>query len=167
MLWHSALQRVVIVTEEGKLVKKLGLSCPLPVEVTSWGDNYIKGILIKELPECKHARGVMRRGTVSNHYADGMRVATTDGGNHIVDLYFDKPIQDPHTLAMELDAVPGVVSHGLFVGYATTIIVADDKGVRVVGHPGEDAVTKAESPWWGDVPPHRPLETETVDNRKI
>ena len=233
MLWHSALQRVVVVTEESKLVKKLGLSCPLPVEVrghalldlsvegrillaslcmmsltspistpkysysqiSSWGDVYLKDLLVKVLPDCKHARGVLRTGSVSNHYSDGMRVAHTDGGNHVCDLYFDAPIQDPQTLSMvhtrltypaqehlslfltppffpfyaqALDSVPGVVSHGLFVGYATTIVFADDKGVRIVGHAGEGLHRqKPETPWWDSKPPPRAFDTETVDNRKI
>lgn len=61
------------------------------------------------------------------------------------------------------------MGHGLFVGYATTVVYADDKGVRIVGHAGEGQHPHMpENPWWDwDKPFPRPFETETVDNRKI
>ena len=39
----------------------------------------------------------------------------------------------PARLAVALDAIPGVVEHGLFIGLASAIIVADPKGVEILG----------------------------------
>jgi len=85
----------------------------------------------------------------------------------VIDIFFDQPIRDAHQLAEELLTVPGVVSHGLFIGLATSVVCGSsnlNQKTRVVGHLPEG---KAEPVFWGEVPALRPLETETVDNRRI
>ena len=47
---------------------------------------------------------------------------TTDEGNFILDCRFGQ-IDDPASLAARLSGVPGVMEHGLFVGFADEIIV--------------------------------------------
>jgi ribose 5-phosphate isomerase A len=54
--------------------------------------------------------------------ADGAPYVT-DGGNQILDCRFG-PIADPAALGARLKAMVGVVEHGLFVGFAPTVIVA-------------------------------------------
>ncbi len=64
---------------------------------------------------------------------------------------------------MELDRLPGVVDHGLFVNTSklVTFIIATHKGVRVLANkPGD-----GEEPWWSDFHVKRPLERESIDNR--
>ena len=56
----------------------------------------------------------------------------TDGGHAIFDCDFGV-IPDPDALALALNAIPGVVEHGLFIGLASAVIVADPAGIRVVG----------------------------------
>lgn len=164
-MWHAALQRVVVISNEGKLVKKLGLSSPLPVEVISWGSEFVRSSIL-QLPAIRGARAVLRKGSVTTHYSDGMRPAVTESGNYVIDIFFDKPIDDAHELAQEISSVPGVVSHGLFIGLATTIVCAlPNNSIRFVGHP--PAGNSAEPAYWGEAIPHRPLETETVDNRRV
>ncbi len=54
----------------------------------------------------------------------------SDNGNLIADGEFG-PIGDPEGLAARLDAIPGVVGHGLFLGMADLVIVAGaDGGLR-------------------------------------
>jgi ribose 5-phosphate isomerase A len=55
----------------------------------------------------------------------------TDNGNLILDCAFGG-IDEPASLAADLDAVPGVVAHGLFVGLADVVHVGhtDDVDVR-------------------------------------
>src|SRR5262249_28322675 len=56
----------------------------------------------------------------------------TDHGNLVVDAKF-AGIDDPAALARELDSIPGVVEHGLFVGLADEALVgAPDGGVRSI-----------------------------------
>jgi ribose 5-phosphate isomerase A len=55
----------------------------------------------------------------------------TDGGNVIYDIAFGA-IQNAPELAMAISAVPGVVEHGLFIGIATTLLLAGPGGVDVI-----------------------------------
>jgi ribose 5-phosphate isomerase A len=47
----------------------------------------------------------------------------TDGGNVIYDIAFGM-IPNAPKLAAALQAVPGVVEHGLFIGIVTTLLIA-------------------------------------------
>jgi len=58
----------------------------------------------------------------------GARPCVADGGNHILDVSVRR-IDEPERLAQELDAIPGVVEHGLFIGLAPLVIVAGSDGV--------------------------------------
>jgi ribose 5-phosphate isomerase A len=55
----------------------------------------------------------------------------TDQGNLILDCDFG-PISDPAQLAAALKAHSGIVEHGLFLGLATEVVVAEVEGVRHV-----------------------------------
>ncbi len=61
-------------------------------------------------------------------------VFVTDGGHWILDAALER-IADPKALADRLDAIAGVVEHGLFIGLAQTAVIADASGVRVVERP--------------------------------
>ena len=157
-------QEVVIIADETKLVKALGPRYPLPVEVVCW--DYERTIRAMEaLPSLTGCRGILRRGNINSPVPDGEYPAITDNGNFIVDLYFKKDIPDVAAASAELDGLSGVVEHGLFAGYATTILIATEDGkVRILGHYPLDP-SKAEQPWWSDMPSARPLARESVDNR--
>ena len=60
--------------------------------------------------------------------SEGMRVRS-DNGHLIGDGVFGA-IDDPERLAAQLDAVPGVVGHGLFLGMADRILIGESAGVR-------------------------------------
>ena len=55
----------------------------------------------------------------------------TDSGNYIYDCAF-RSIVNPAKLATALSVIPGVVEHGLFVGIASTLILARETGVEVI-----------------------------------
>jgi ribose 5-phosphate isomerase A len=55
----------------------------------------------------------------------------TDGGHLILDVACEV-IPDAPALAAMLDDVPGVVEHGLFIGYADEVIIGEAGGVRRV-----------------------------------
>jgi ribose 5-phosphate isomerase A len=116
--------------------------------------------LENDLPAISGCRALIRRGSVDNIAADGVDPAVTDNGNFIIDLYFEKPIEDVDETARQLDATPGVVDHGLFISTANTVLVATDRGVLIAGDYGD-------VPWWGeDRPLKPPLDRLTVDNRQ-
>jgi ribose 5-phosphate isomerase A len=55
----------------------------------------------------------------------------TDSGNLVYDCAFGA-IKDARALAAALSAVPGIVEHGLFVGIATTLVIAHPGEVEVI-----------------------------------
>ena len=55
----------------------------------------------------------------------------TDGGHLILDASFGR-IPDAWALSRALHAIPGVVEHGLFLGMATTGIIADTNGIQIL-----------------------------------
>ena len=64
--------------------------------------------------------------------ATGESLLHTDGGHLILDLSCGV-IPDPKALGEALDDIPGVVEHGLFIGYADQVIVGEAGGARLVG----------------------------------
>ena len=63
--------------------------------------------------------------------ATGESLLHTDGGHLILDLACGV-IPDPKALGAVLDTIPGVVEHGLFIGYAEQVIVGEASGARLV-----------------------------------
>jgi ribose 5-phosphate isomerase A len=61
-------------------------------------------------------------------------VFVTDGGHWIVDAHLGR-ISDAPRLAGLLNTIPGVVEHGLFIGLASTTVLAGPQGIRVVERP--------------------------------
>ncbi len=112
-----ASRREVIVVDESKLVSVLGRA-PLPVEVIPFGWRTHLGFL-----QSLGAQAVLRLTSQGTPFL-------TDQGNFILDCTFPGGIEAPDKVAAALDARPGVVDHGLFLGLATDVIVAGPQGVR-------------------------------------
>jgi ribose 5-phosphate isomerase A len=112
----SASKRMVVIADSTKKVQILG-KFPLPVEVISLAEP----LLTKKITAL--GASVQRR-----QYAYG-NPFVTDEGHHILDCQFGE-IPDPRGLARQLDSLPGVVEHGLFVDMATVALIG--KGDDVV-----------------------------------
>jgi len=110
-----ASRREIIIVDESKLSSRLGTRFALPIEVVPFAQT-----TEAEAIEAMGAH-VLRRG--------GDDPFLTDQRNIILDCDFG-PIDRPTELAERLDARPGVVAHGLFVGLATDLIVATASGTR-------------------------------------
>ncbi len=115
----AASKRFVVVVDESKLVKQLGVGV-LPVEVLPF--------LWRSTAERLAALGVslVVRGGEETPYV-------TDNGNLILDLTVEGGIKDAEELGFELKKITGVVEHGLFVGMTDTVIVAGAEGPRAIG----------------------------------
>jgi ribose 5-phosphate isomerase A len=61
----------------------------------------------------------------------GGHAFVTDGGHWIVDAHLGR-IPDAPRLGGLLTSIPGVVEHGLFIGLASTAVLAGSQGIRVV-----------------------------------
>lgn len=55
----------------------------------------------------------------------------TDNGNLLLDCDFGE-IQDPSGLARELNAIPGIIEHGLFADVPCTVIVGHESSVEMI-----------------------------------
>jgi ribose 5-phosphate isomerase A len=115
-------RRMVVVADESKLVRRLGERAPLPVEVIGF------------------ARAVCERLLRGHGWRPELRLGAsgepfrTDEGNLILDCRRDD-WRRPEVLARALEAIPGVVEHGFFLGIADAAVVATRSGVRVLEPP--------------------------------
>jgi ribose 5-phosphate isomerase A len=115
----ASAERFILVGDATKLVPRLGMRAPLPVEVIPFG-----------VPLCE--RRLAALGCVPTlRRAAGGDPFCTDQGNVILDCRFDA-IDDALSLAAAISAIPGVVEHGLFLGMAAQAVVAGPSGVRVI-----------------------------------
>jgi ribose 5-phosphate isomerase A len=111
----AAAARFVVIADAGKRVPRLG-RFPLPVEVTP----FAWALTARKVAEALRAAGC-GRDILSLRQKDGAAFIT-DGGNYILDCQASE-IPNPQALAALLDATPGVVEHGLFIGLAHEAIV--------------------------------------------
>ncbi|KAE8711501.1 putative ribose-5-phosphate isomerase 3 [Hibiscus syriacus] len=103
---EAASSSFIVVADDSKLVSGLGGSgLAMPVEVV-------------------HEVEVSSDGSEKPY--------VTDNGNYIVDLYFKNPIKDGFAAGKEISSMEGVVEHGLFLGMATSVIIAGKTGVEVM-----------------------------------
>jgi len=115
----ATADEMVVIVDDKKLVDVLGNVFLLPVEVVPLGWRHAERRL-----EETGARPRRRE-------RDG-KPFLTDNGNYVLDCKYDG-IPDPEALAARLDALVGVVDHGLFCGMAGRIVVGDREGnVRVI-----------------------------------
>jgi ribose 5-phosphate isomerase A len=120
----ASSRRMVVIADATKLVTMLG-HFPLPVEVSTFGHATTAARIVNVTANLGY-----------NHLPLTLRVKDgapfkTDGGNYIYDCPFGA-ITDASALAAALSSVPGVVEHGLFVGLATALVIAGERGVEVI-----------------------------------
>ncbi len=108
----AASRKLVILAGQTKAVAALGSRGKLPVEVVPFA-----------LPLCKARLSEMGLRPVP--YEEQGRLFVTDNGNNILDCMLD-PIADPPALEAQLQAVPGVVGTGLFLGMASVVLLGDE-----------------------------------------
>jgi ribose 5-phosphate isomerase A len=109
-------RRTVIVADFSKAVPYL--RGPVPVETLPFAVPWI----LRAIPERVPHAAAQRR------LRDG-RPFVSDNGNELIELMCDV-IADPAALAATLDALPGVVEHGLFVGIANVVYLAGPEGIK-------------------------------------
>jgi ribose 5-phosphate isomerase A len=121
----ASSKKMIVMIHGPKLVEKMG-AFPLPIEVLEFGHAetarritaVVKALGYGDVPL------VLRK--------KGEAVYKTDSNNVIYDAAFGPVISGTAKLANALSCVPGVVEHGLYIGIATTLIVARPQGIEVV-----------------------------------
>ena len=104
----------VIIVDESKIVDKLGVRTPLPVEVIPYGHK-------------KTAYALERQGCKATLRMSGDRPFVTDAGNYIYDCKFES-IESPFFLESRIDVIPGVVENGLFLNTADVVLISHPDG---------------------------------------
>jgi ribose 5-phosphate isomerase A len=108
---RAAARRVYLV-QSAKLVKRLGETVPLPIELMRFGlaatRRALSGLGLE---------GALRGGGF-----------LTDDGNPVLDAPLP-PGLELAPLAEALDRLPGVVGHGLFLSEADLVLVEDEPGI--------------------------------------
>jgi ribose 5-phosphate isomerase A len=123
----AASRRMAVIADETKLVSRLG-AFPLPVEVVPFGLAATRRHIEQEAAALGLTGPIRLR-------QRGAAPFVTDGGHYILDLSFGA-IADPERLAKTLSWIPGVVEHGLFIGYAQTAIIARAESVETLTRDG-------------------------------
>ena len=103
----EAARRFVVIVDDSKLVD--ALSGMVPVELLPFGAERTLALL--------ESTGAAYR----------LREPRSDNGNLLADGQY-AAIGDPEGLAARLDAIPGVVGHGLFLGMTDLLIVGHPDG---------------------------------------
>jgi len=115
----KASRRMVVVADASKQVEKLGSTFALPIEVI----DLAKGPLLRRLAGLG-ADAKVRAAADGGAYR-------TDNGHLVVDARFAR-IDQPLELEQTLEAMPGVLACGLFLGLCDTVILGTPDGVRTV-----------------------------------
>lgn len=109
--------KFVVVADQSKLVDRLGVACPVPVEVIPEAlviaQQGLRGLGAKEI--------VIRSGSGKHG------PVITEGGNIILDAVFN---DIGLNLEDKIKSITGVVESGLFVGYISEVLIADANGVK-------------------------------------
>lgn len=108
--------KFVLIVEESKVVPLLGVGCPVPVEVIPEARILVEqGLKVLGASELSVRSGSGKHGPI-----------ITERGNIIIDATF---AQIHESLEGEIKACVGVVDSGLFIGYASEVIIAGTAGL--------------------------------------
>ena len=119
----SATRHLIIIADDTKWVPVLG-QFPLPIEVVPFGLPVTRAAV----DAVTAAHGL--QGPCKLRLDRAGHPLVTDGGHWLLDAAPGR-ITDPAALARELNAIPGVVENGLFIGLARTAILAGRDGIRL------------------------------------
>jgi len=119
----SASRKMIVIADETKVVDTLG-AFPLPIEVNAFGLASTRIAIDRVASRLGLAGELQLRKTGESAYR-------TDGGHYILDASFGR-ISDAEALATSLNAIPGVVEHGLFINLASLAIIAGPAQARTL-----------------------------------
>lgn len=119
----AASDKMIVIADDSKLVDQLG-GFALPVEVNMFAHATSAAGIAEVIAATGHK--------ATPHLRGGATPFVTDGGHYIYDCGLQQ-INDAAALSAALLAVPGVVEHGLFIGYATAAVLAGQDGLQEMG----------------------------------
>jgi ribose 5-phosphate isomerase A len=114
-----ATHRQIIVADDSKYVERLGTLGPVPVEVVRFGWRHTEAALART--GATTIRRIKHDGTPF----------ITDEGNYIIDCRYPG-INAPYELTTTLNAIPGVVDNGLFLGIVELVVITSVTETRIM-----------------------------------
>lgn len=114
----SLAQRFVVIATVDKQVARLGVSFPLPLEVVPFAGPPVQ-------------RRLQSWGLQVERRERQGRPVVTDNGNLLLDAVIPGGIADPAEFDAQLQAIPGLVETGLFVGMADEALLGDTDGTVI------------------------------------
>ncbi|MBS0470982.1 MAG: ribose-5-phosphate isomerase RpiA [Proteobacteria bacterium] len=120
----ASSKRMIVIADEAKLVARLG-KFALPVEVLEFGHRSTAARLAASAAFLGYGNV-----SITLRHRDG-GVFKSDSGNVIYDCAFGA-ITSAQKLAQAFADIAGVVEHGLFVGMASTLLIAHPGEVEVI-----------------------------------
>lgn len=118
----TASKAMIIVSDDRKIVDKLGTRAPVPVEVIPFAQHPVTAYL-----QSLGARPVLRMDRET-----GESPILTDENNIILDCWFANGLDKPIEMGQAISAQPGVVEHGLFFKLATRAVIAAPNGIQIL-----------------------------------
>ncbi|MES2552525.1 MAG: ribose-5-phosphate isomerase RpiA [Pseudomonadota bacterium] len=118
-LLANAADQFIVVADNSKLVSRIGEKFVIPIEVMPAAWQMVKYSL-QELG----GEGDIRLNAAKDN------VAVSAYGSYVLDMRFP-PALDEKTLHDLLSNTPGVVEHGIFLGLADKILIADNGAIQV------------------------------------
>jgi ribose 5-phosphate isomerase A len=114
----SSARKFIVIVDSQKLVEKLG-KFHVPVEVIQFASPLVQ------------AKVADLGGSGKLRLLPSGQPFITDEGNYILDCNFGQ-IDKPAELAAQLEKIPGIVEHGLFIDYATMVIVGRGDRTEII-----------------------------------
>lgn len=115
----SSSRRFVVIGDVTKLVTRLGLVFPIPVETSPFAATPVRKRLEK------------LGASVQLRQKNG-QTFITENGNIIWDATFSKGIEYPEDLDAHLHSIVGVIETGLFLNMAQSAIIGGPNGVQII-----------------------------------
>jgi ribose 5-phosphate isomerase A len=113
-LLARASDQFYVLVDKTKQVERIGQNFPIPIEVMPFAWQFVLTSIIDI-----GGKGHLRK----NNSGDGLFV--TSHGSLVLDMTFDD-VKDTSELNSLLNAVPGVVEHGIFDQLATAVFIGHD-----------------------------------------
>lgn len=119
-LLARASEQFIVLVDQSKMVDRIGSRFPIPVEVMPFAWQ-----MVKQGFEDLGGQGELRQ----NSHGNGL--AVTSHGSLVLDMVFNSKLGSAE-LDSILNAMPGVVEHGIFRGLASSVFLAVNGEVQEI-----------------------------------
>lgn len=117
-LLANASDKFLVLIDASKRVSRIGENFPIPIEVMPFAWQLVQ-------------RSITKLGGLATLRANASKdgLAVTSHGSLVLDVVFDANL-DHQSLNDQLNAIPGIVEHGIFYGLASAVFCAEQGQVQ-------------------------------------